>query len=416
MQAEQTGRGRWWLIPLIFVLGGALGFLAFSLSGVHLFQPATVAGGAEETATAPPPDTSDPSSSVPPPDAQRVSDGLWRSRETALVRAARRAGAAVVSITVTQTRLVRVRPFGNLFDQLFPGWVPGRIYREEIPGLGSGVIISEEGVILTNEHVVHDANQIKVTLTDGRTFDGTLVGADTSHDLAVVQIEGDDLPAAPLGDSDSLLVGEWAMAIGNPFAFLLDDHHPTVTAGVISATHRDIRPSEDASAIYKDMIQTDAAINPGNSGGPLINSLGEVIGINTFIFSKGGGSEGIGFAIPINAALEVANEILKYGRVRQPWLGVTLRPISPYVASYFGIRDTRGLLVWALEGGSPADRAGVRVADILRRVNGQRVTSTQGFRAAIFGLQIGDTVTLTVEREGELLEFDVVLEEDPRGD
>ncbi|MBU1947581.1 MAG: trypsin-like peptidase domain-containing protein, partial [Candidatus Eisenbacteria bacterium] len=358
----------WWLIPVVFLIGGALGYLALSFFGVPLFNnsqtarepaeiqkpPGDLAGGSDQdpggSALQLVSDRSNGGGSKLA--ARDVSDGLWKGRETALVWAARVAGPSVVSITVTQTRLVRYRPPGaSPFDALFPGWVPGRIYREEIPGLGSGVIINSEGLILTNAHVVNDANQIKVTLTDGRTYDGTLIGSDTNHDLAVVRIEGEDLPAARIGDSDSLLVGEWVMAIGNPFAFLLNDHQPTVTAGVISATHRDIRPSEDNTAIYKDMVQTDAAVNPGNSGGPLVNSLGEIVGINTFIFSKGGGSEGIGFAIPINNCLEIANEIVQYGRVRQPWLGVTLRPISPYLAAYFQIRDRRGLLVWALEGG-----------------------------------------------------------------
>jgi serine protease Do len=355
-----------------------------------------------------------------PPEGDRLTTSLQidQGRETALVRASRRAGPAVVSINVMQTRYYRYNPFADRdpMESFFRGFIPGRIYREEIPGLGSGVIVNAAGIILTNEHVVRDAEQIKVTLSDGRIFDGTLVGSDANYDLAVVRIEGEDLPVGVLGDSDDLMVGEWVMAIGNPFGFLLNDTQPTVTAGVVSALHRDIRPSGSVQGIFKDMIQTDASINPGNSGGPLVNSLGEVVGINTFIFTQSGGSLGIGFAIPINTALKVADEILQYGRVRTPYLGIKVQDISPYLAAYFQIRDRRGLLVWTLEEGSPADEAGIQVGDIIRKVNGEPVTTAQEAQRLSFGAQIGDRLTLTIERDGQLLDMDMVLAEGPRSD
>src|SRR6185503_20605629 len=173
-------------------------------------------------------------------------------------------------------------------------------------------IVDRSGIVLTNEHVVRNAEDIQVTLPDGRQMPGKLLGASAIYDLAVVRIQGDRLPAATMGNSDDLLVGEWAIAIGNPFGYLLNDPQPSVSVGVISATHRDVKSSATETGVYKDMIQTDASINPGNSGGPLINGDGEVIGINTFIFTQSGGSIGLGFAIPINMARRVMDEVSRY--------------------------------------------------------------------------------------------------------
>ena len=334
-------------------------------------------------------------------------------RRNAIVDAGERVGPAVVSISVTQIRYVRQGPFAlsqDPFDQFFNRFFPGRIYGEEVSNLGSGVIIDERGIVVTNEHVVRDAKEIKVSLPDGRTFDGTVVSADPTYDLAVLRIDGDNLPVAAVGNSDDLLVGEWAIALGNPFGFLLNSYKPTITVGVISATNRDVRVDE-GGAIYKEMIQTDAAINPGNSGGPLVNSLGEVIGINTFILSTTGGNLGIGFAIPVNTVIRVVREILEHGRVRQVWIGIRVQEITQMVANYFRIRDRRGLLVWGIEEGSPSDRAGIRVGDIIRAVNGQPVSRANDAQRLIFGATIGDRIVLTMERDGDRRDVAIVLEE-----
>jgi serine protease Do len=344
--------------------------------------------------------------------AGRTNASIGEGRRNAIVQAAERVGPSVVSISVMQTRYVQGRsadPFG-FFDR----YLPGPILRERVPTLGSGVIIDKAGVILTNEHVVHAAEQIKVTLTDGRTFDGKVVGSDPNYDLAVVKVSGADLPSADLGNSDDILVGEWAIAIGNPFGFLLNDYQPSVSVGVISAKGRDIKPNEGTTGIYKNMIQTDAAINPGNSGGPLVNGEGKVIGINTFIFTESGGSVGIGFAIPINTAVRVVKEILQFGEVRGVWTGIAIKEITPYIAAYYNIADPRGLLIVELEDGSPADRAGVSVGDIIRKVDGEPVwTNAQAFRL-IFGASAGDVITLTIEREKQLRDVRVRLEAGPR--
>jgi serine protease Do len=336
------------------------------------------------------------------------------SRRTAIVQAAERIGPAVVTISVVQTRLVQSVPFGNdFFEPFFRDMIPSYRYREQIPGMGSGFIISQKGYVLTNEHVVRGAEKITVILADGRSFTGKVVGSQPQYDVAIVKIEGDKLPVATLGSSGDLMVGEWAIAIGNPFGFLLNDTQPTVTAGVISATHRDIKAEAASGGIYKNMIQTDAAINPGNSGGPLVNAQGQVIGVNTFIFTKSGGSEGIGFAIPIDAAKRVVDELIRYGKVRNVWIGVGTWDITPYLAERIGTTDRNGLYVASLEKGSPADKAGVKIGDIIRKVNGTPVGDVNEAYRALFGANVGDTITLTVERDGTSATRRLVLQELP---
>jgi serine protease Do len=348
--------------------------------------------------------------------ATAAPETIDRSRRTAIVEAAQRVGPSVVTLSVVQTRVVQTAPvpLGNeFFEPFFRDMIPQYRYREQIPNMGSGFIISKEGYVLTNEHVVHGANKITVILSDGRSFLGRIVGGHPQYDLAVVKIDGKDLPVAPIGSSTDLLVGEWAIAIGNPFGYLLNDTQPTVTAGVISATRRDIKAQSESAGIYKNMIQTDAAINPGNSGGPLVNARGEVIGINTFIFTKSGGSEGIGFAIPIDDTKRVVDEIIKYGKVRNVWIGVRTWEITPYVAERLGTTDRNGLYVAVIERGSPADKAGAKVGDIIRKVNGTQVRDSNEAYRAIFGASVGDAITLTMERDGKFHELKLLLEESP---
>ncbi len=353
---------------------------------------------------------------VAPPESAAAAREPGESRRTAIVEAARKVGPAVVTLSVEQTRMVQTSPipFGSeFFEPFFRDMIPQYRYREVIPSMGSGFIISSDGYVLTNDHVVHGATKITVILPDGRNFSGKVIATHPQYDLAVLKIEGKNLPSAPLGTSTDLMVGEWAIAIGNPFGYLRNDTQPTVTAGVVSATHRDIKSQSETGGIYKNMIQTDAAINPGNSGGPLVNADGQVIGVNTFIFTKSGGSEGIGFAIPIDIAKKVVAEVVKYGRVRNVWIGVRTWDLTPYLAERIGTTDRRGLYVASLERGSPADKAGVRVGDIIRTVNGTPVRDSDEAYRAIFGANVGDTITLTIERDGKLQTFKLLLEEAP---
>jgi serine protease Do len=342
-------------------------------------------------------------------------EGLALTRQTALVRAADSVGPATVSISAVKTRVVRADPMRNdFFERFFRGHFPDRVYREPYQSFGSGVIVDEDGYILTNEHVVGGATDVRVTLTDGREFEARVLGDDSRFDLAVLKIDGDGLPVAVLGDSDDLMIGEWVVAIGNPFGHFLNDPHPTVTVGVVSALHRDVLAEGESDAIYKDMIQTDAAINPGNSGGPLVNSVGDVVGINSFIFSMSGGSQGVGFAIPVNVARLIINELIEFGRVRDVWVGMRVQDLNPALAQNLGLPAVRGVIASFLEPDSPAERAGIRSGDVVTAVNGEEVESVRQARRAIFGSRVGDVIRVTILRSGETHEFDIKLEEVPR--
>jgi serine protease Do len=348
------------------------------------------------------------------PTPPRPAD-LSSSRRNAIVTAAQKVSPAVVSVSVVALRTVRADPFaGMMRDEFFDRFFPPMEYQEKIPGLGSGVIVDASGIVLTNGHVVRNAQDVKVTLSDGRQLPAKVLGATDLYDLAVLKVEGKNLPTAPLGDSDDLVVGEWAIAIGSPFGYLLNDTQPTVTAGVVSATRRDIKSEVTESGMYKNMIQTDAAINPGNSGGPLVNADGQVIGINTFIFTQSGGSIGLGFAIPINLARRILQEIKTYGRVRTAWPGMTLQQITPYIAQRLGFNDLGGMVVSRVDADGPAARAGVRVGDRIRKVNGQSVDSVDDAQRSIYGAAVGDQLKLVVERDGKTQNLSLTLAEAPR--
>jgi len=346
-----------------------------------------------------------------------ADDAIAGSRRNALVNAAEQVMPAVVSISVTRTAAVRENPFLSFFpDEFFERFYPQLESREDVPGLGSGVIVDGGGTLLTNEHVVRDAEEIRVTLPDGRTFPATVRAASPVYDLAVLAVDapGARLPVARLGDSDDLIVGEWAIAIGNPFGFLLNDPSPSVTVGVISATRRDIKGGVSEGGIYKNMIQTDAAINPGNSGGPLVNGVGEVIGINTFIFTRAGGSLGMGFAIPIGTAKRILREIERYGRIRLAWSGLQVQPVTPYLAARLNIAKPGGLVVSRVEGTSPAAEGDLRVGDIIYRVNDEAVNTAEDAQRSIFGAGVGDRVQLALERAGKRLDVTLTLAEQPK--
>jgi len=291
-------------------------------------------------------------------------------------------------------------PFDEFFNRFF-GQQPQRKFKQR--SLGSGFIISKDGYILTNNHVVEDADEVKVTLSDEKTYDAKIIGTDAKTDLAVLKIDVDhDLPLVPLGDSGTLEVGDWVIAIGNPFGL-----ERTVTAGIVSARGRVI-----GSGPYDDFIQTDASINPGNSGGPLFNLQGEVVGINTAIVA---GGQGIGFAIPVNMAKDLLPQ-LKTGKVSRGWLGVQIQKVTPELAESFGLDSEKGALVADVVKDSPADKAGVKTGDIILSFNGQEVDSMRKLPRIVAAVPPGSKVKMKVLRHGKVKKLKVVIAELKNGE
>jgi serine protease Do len=288
-------------------------------------------------------------------------------------------------------------PFGDFFHHFF-GNVPDQEMKQQ--SLGSGFIIDKDGYILTNNHVVAGAEEIKVKLADGREFKARVVGRDSKTDLALIKISSlfKNLPVLPLGDSDTIRVGDWVLAIGNPFGL---GH--TVTQGIISATGRVI-----GSGPYDDFLQTDAPINPGNSGGPLINLKGEVIGINSAIIATG---QGIGFAIPSNMAKKVASELREKGRVVRGWIGVTIQTVTPEIAQSFGLKETKGALVADVVPGGPADKAGIKRGDIIRTFNGKDIKNSTDLPWIVAETPVGKTIDVGIIRNGKEMTIKMTIEE-----
>jgi serine protease Do len=277
-------------------------------------------------------------------------------------------------------------PFNEFFDRFF-GDESQREFKQ--PSLGSGFIIDKEGHVVTNNHVIEDADQIKVKLDDEKEFDAQVVGRDPSTDLALLKIKaGNDLPAIKLGDSAQLKVGQWVVAIGSPFGL-----ERTVTAGIVSAKGRVI-----GSGPYDDFIQTDASINPGNSGGPLINMKGEVVGINTAIVAS---AQGIGFAIPINLARGIIAQLKSGGEVTRGWLGVAIQDVNQEMADYYGIETKKGVFVADVFKGDPADAAGIKPKDIIVEINGQKVETSRQLTSLIANIPVGQSAKLKIIRDGQ---------------
>jgi len=331
-----------------------------------------------------------------PNDKELRTDKVRSSRRNAITNAAEIIEPAVVSVNVIKTKMVKRRRgfFFGFYDE-----VP-----YNIQGIGSGVIFSKDGFIITNAHVVEGATEIKVILTDTRQFDAKVIGIDTSHDISVLKINGNDLPYAKFGDSDDLIIGEWAIALGNPYGFLIKDSRPSVSVGVISALNRDFAENNDGK-IYRHMVQTDAAINSGNSGGPLVNIYGEIIGINTFIFSESGGSIGIGFAIPINTVKKSARELIEYGKIRQIWFGFKVQELNQLIASHLKLKSLDGVLVNYIQRKSPAALAGLKEGDIVVEINGNTIKDTRDAELAVFDISVGDKIRIGILRDGKPLEL-----------
>jgi serine protease Do len=291
--------------------------------------------------------------------------------------------------------------FGDDFFKRFFGDTPQKDFKQQ--SLGSGFIIDREGYILTNNHVVAEADEIKVKLSSEKDFDAKIIGRDEKTDIALIKMTKPpaDLPAATLGDSDTLEVGEWVMAIGNPFGL-----QETVTVGVVSAKWRKI-----GAGPYDDFIQTDASINPGNSGGPLFNLRGDVVGMNTAIFSPSGGNIGIGFAIPINSAKKIIGQLKEKGKVTRGWLGVVVQEVTPELAKSFGITEGKGALVADAEKDGPGDKAGIKQGDVIVEFDGKEVKKMAELPTLVAETPVGKTVKLEVIRDGNKKNFSVTIGE-----
>jgi serine protease Do len=335
-----------------------------------------------------------------------ADNGLEVLRQTskAFTEVAKKATPAVVSVQVEKVFEVdseQGSPYGyhSPFDNEFFERFFGRKYHKNQPqqhrqvGQGSGTIITADGYIITNNHVVEGADRIKVTLSDGREFnDATIIGTDPDSDIAVIKIDGDDLPTIELGDSDDLEIGEWVIAVGNPFGL-----SETVTVGVVSAKGRHVGITEGG---YEDFIQTDAAINPGNSGGPLLNLDGKAIGINSAIFSRSGGYMGIGFAIPVNMATKIKDQLIASGKVTRGYVGISMNPkgITPELAESFGLEKNAGVLIAEVLQDTPAERAGLKSGDIILKTDGKDVQDNISFRNYVALVKPGDKIKLIVLR------------------
>lgn len=331
------------------------------------------------------------------------SAGVSESRRTAITRAVERVAPAVVTIQTEQVERVQRDP---LFE-----WFYGRSQTQRVvPGLGSGFIVRSDGVIVTNAHVVANANRVSVMRRDGTVDSAEVLGTDETNDLAVLRIKRSGLPVATLGNSSAVMIGEWAIAIGNPYGFVLGNSEPTVTAGVISGVGRNLVARTEGPTANFDLIQTDASINPGNSGGPLVNADGEVIGVNTSIYSPSGGSVGIGFAVPINRVRRVVEDLVAHGSVRRPWIGVRLR--YPQTAN---VRDaiSAGAVISQVIPGSPAARASLRPGDIILAAGSRTIRNAFDWEAVLLDLRVGESIGLRVRRGSRDFETTVTVQDLP---
>ncbi len=338
-----------------------------------------------------------------------LQDGLYASRRTAITRAVEVASPAVVSVNVTQVQNVRARdPFWDPWMEFLHGRQRTRIFQREVQSAGSGFVISPDGYIVSNDHVVGGATLIMIAMPDGDTYEAKLVGSDRATDLALLKVDTEEpLPYLEFDAASEPMVGEWAIALGNPFG-LFEASAPSVTVGVVSATGRDLKPQDNR--FYLDMIQTDAAINRGNSGGPLLNAEGRIMGVNTAIYSQSGGSVGIGFAVPSARALRVIEELREHGSVdRSYYIGLNGRTVNAQIAQALGLESAGGVLVEEVEQGSPAETAGFAAYDVIHSIGGEAIGTREEFVARLYEYRPGDVMDVGVLRQGEDVDLKLQL-------
>jgi len=333
------------------------------------------------------------------------NQALNDSRQNIITETVKKVSPAVVGISVTEIRQYR-DPFGSFFDDPFFRQFFGDrgTQNRKVQGLGSGYIISPDGYILTNDHVAGNASEITVTLTNGNHYPAKIIGTDPVSDICLLKIEGEDFPFISLGNSDDIIIGEWVIALGNPFGLFNINDKPTVTVGVISAIGMNLEPINNR--YYLNMIQTDAAINGGNSGGPLVNSLGDVIGMNTLIFTAGGaqGSIGLGFAISINKVKRIVTELKEKGEIDRNFdIGLRIQSIDDGIANYYNLPSTKGVIVTQVAPASPAVKAGLKVGDLIVEVDGFRINNEQTLVGVFQEFRRGQIVDIKIIRDNEEL-------------
>jgi len=329
------------------------------------------------------------------------NDEITNSRRNILTETVKNVSHSIVGINVIEIREYK-DPFFSFFDDpFFQKFFGNRgTYNQEVKGLGSGYIISSDGYIVTNDHVAGNATKITVTLTDGRSIDAKIIGADNASDICLLKIEGNDLPFVTLGNSDDIIIGEWVIALGNPFGLFELNDKPTVTVGVVSATGMNLDAINDR--FYLNMIQTDASINGGNSGGPLVNSLGEVIGMNTLIFTSGNnsGSIGLGFAIPVNKIKRIIEELKEKGSIDRNFeIGMRIQTIDEGIAKYYHLKNTKGVIVTKIYPNTPAERGGIEVGDIIVDVEGFKINNENSIFSVFHEFRTGQTITVKIIRD-----------------
>lgn len=341
--------------------------------------------------------------------------------ENAFANVAEKIGPAVVSVTVIQVYKIMAKKTYNPFERYDPyseeffNEFFGQPYEYRQSGMGSGVIIDKEGYVLTNEHVISGASEIEVTLSDGRKFKGEVKGSDPMSDLAVIKIDAPNLPFAELGDSENIKVGQWVVAVGNPFGFIMSNPQPSISVGVISALHRSFSyTGVDQSRYYGDLIQTDAAINRGNSGGPLVDINGKIIGINALIFSTTGGYQGLGFAIPINRAKQILDELISGKEIKYGWLGVQVQSVSRELSFILKLSDEKGALIADIIKDSPADKGGLKKGDVVKKINGEDVIDSNDLVVKVSHFPVGEKIKVQFIREGKETELFVEIGEKPK--
>lgn len=344
-----------------------------------------------------------------------VQQEIYEARHNAITSAIARTKDAVVGINVVQVREY-ANPFGAdpFFRMMFDPRSLPKTVRRSLTNIGSGFITTPDGYIVTNEHVVHDAVEITVTTTAGDKYTAEVIGTDPLLDMALLKIDGENLPYINWANSEDAVVGEWVIAIGNPYGLFDINDQPSVSVGVISALQRNFERDSDGR-LYSDMIQTDASINRGNSGGPLVNAEGKALGMNTMIFSESGGSVGIGFAIPAHRIIAAIDDLLRGGVNRDYWIGIRATDLTGIMWRKLGLTQNRGALVTDVEANSPAAQAGIEVWDVICEINGYPIDTSADAREFLRNtdLRVGQTITMSINRQGTYHDFVVELKPRP---